>query len=741
MFKTIGIAALASIVALVLGFGALGTSTPAAHAETTDVVVVACENFAGAVDGVKTDTTTDADVQAACGGLNALGVPQNLPATAAAGSPSVKNLANAIGDEDGVLEASDFRGTTDGGEFNEDWDQNQISTDCTRAGRTYVTSLGPPVTGDLVNGLACTLAVFVFVNDEGATKIDLPSGVATVENTNLDFTCTRDATRPTSAFSVTGVVGTVFTTALAHSLLVGDTINIAAPIEGVPAGDYMVATVPSATTFTLTGVAVGPSIPYVSGAKALTSVTAANPGVWTTAAWPFVAGSQFTLNATVPGSVPVIAAGTYTVAAVNTATTQFNTGLAVTTAGGASTITPIFTISLLDKNIRADNDCADGTDALLGGDTNGDGVVLFHVLVDTVGASAGDTKTVFVSQEAVEQDFDINVVGPANDVKLKLVESLIETNATTANVTACRGTEPLSGAGATGVGDADAVLAPTSTVAWAVVTDKDDTPLTRVPVIFKITPPEGTEIARIGVGSIDTDLDETVTGNTYFTLQPENTALPTAAYAVICGGKQTGEATIDAAINVISCSLTACTILSSQDHSSADITVGGAPSTNVLTAEASTIKCDGSEKSTVTAKVTDSNGDNVADGVPVNFSVVALGTANPINTVTKDGVATSVITPLSNSSAGVTVIVSAGDSDIKSVVQTSVRVDCALPLNTQAPPAAPTPRGGIAGPDTGSGGYLGQSDSSSFPAWALIALALGSVTLVAGGLVTRRAGK
>ena len=40
--------------------------------------------------------------------------------------------------------------------------------------------------------MACTLDVFVFVNDEGPTKIDLPSGVATIENTNLDFTCTTD---------------------------------------------------------------------------------------------------------------------------------------------------------------------------------------------------------------------------------------------------------------------------------------------------------------------------------------------------------------------------------------------------------------------------------------------------------------------------------------------------------------------------------------------------------------------
>ena len=41
-----------------------------------------------------------------------------------------------------------------------------------------------------------------------------------------------------------------------------------------------------------------------------------------------------------------------------------------------------------------------------------------------------------------------------------------------------------------------------------------------------------------------------------------------------------------------------------------------------------------SATSTVTAKVTDAFGDNVADGTNVNFSVVALGTANPINVPT-----------------------------------------------------------------------------------------------------------
>ena len=66
-------------------------------------------------------------------------------------------------------------------------------------------------------------------------------------------------------------------------------------------------------------------------------------------------------------------------------------------------------------------------------------MVLFHVLIDSVGASAGNVKTVNVNQEDVAQTFDINVVGPANNVELTLAESLIETNGNTANVNDCTG--------------------------------------------------------------------------------------------------------------------------------------------------------------------------------------------------------------------------------------------------------------------------------------------------------------
>lgn len=114
----------------------------------------------------------------------------------------------------------------------------------------------------------------------------------------------------------------------------------------------------------------------------------------------------------------------------------------------------------------------------------------------------------------------------------------------------------------------------------------------------------------------------------------------------------------------------------------------GSPADVVLAASPAAMVCDGVTSSTVTATITDAFGNNVADGTPVNFSVVALGTTNPINTVTVDGVASSTVTPLAAAS-GVTVIVTSGDA------QASIRVDCiATGTPTPSPTATPTPRPG-----------------------------------------------
>ncbi|MBI5289876.1 MAG: hypothetical protein HY873_12965 [Chloroflexi bacterium] len=353
--------------------------------------------------------------------------------------------------------------------------------------------------------------------------------------------------------------------------------------------------------------------------------------------------------------------------------------------------------------------------------SDGDGLAYARVFIGPTSSSArGDSEEVTITQEAVDQTDSILTVGAPNDVKLTLTESLIETNSDQSGVDDCVADTDVR----------DAIAPPNSTLAYAVAVDQDDTELTMVPVTITVQPPgDDQALAALGEGDPVND----IVGDTGVTVDPGD-GLPIGHYRVVCGGRGTGETTIRAQIDSDG------DFAADDDQDNQDLTIGGPPAAVALTAQASTIKCDGSEKSTVTAKVTDSDGNNVADGVPVNFSVVALGTADPINTVTKDGQASSVVTPLSNSSAGVTVIVTAGSSSIASPVQVSVRVDCALPLVTQPTLGPAVPTGPITPPDTGNGGYLGQ-DGASFPMWTLIALALGSMVLVAGGVVARNSAK
>jgi hypothetical protein len=352
---------------------------------------------------------------------------------------------------------------------------------------------------------------------------------------------------------------------------------------------------------------------------------------------------------------------------------------------------------ICDDNTE-DADCDDSPAS------DGDGVVVFHVL--NFSADRGDEKTVNVDQEAVVDSVDINMVGIPDDIEIVLAEDTIGSNGSVAASNTCTTTVDVT----------EAVDAPNATVAIVTLEDEDNRLLTMWPLLIAVSPAsEDPSIAQLGIG----DPVEDVTGDTILTLKSGD--LDPAYYRTVCGGSGTGETVI--AVESITDGSTA----------EAELTVVGLPADIALTAVPAEIECDGSETSTVSALVTDSAGNNVANGTEVNFSVVALGTANPINTTTTDGVATTVVTPLSNSSAGVTVIVTAGD------VQNSIRVDCALPLDTQ-PTLAPPPPQPISPPDTGNGGYLAQ-DGSSFPMWTLIALALGALAMVGTGVVARNAAK
>jgi adhesin/invasin len=331
-----------------------------------------------------------------------------------------------------------------------------------------------------------------------------------------------------------------------------------------------------------------------------------------------------------------------------------------------------------------DNDCDNNVG------TVGDGVVA--AAIAGAGATAG-ARTFTATQGTTSQTADFTVVGGPNSLELITDETtVVSPGTTTCALTAAESAADIAHLHAT-------------------VLDSAGTALTGVTVTFSSGAPTRVKVAAATVLSADNGTDN-------------------EALNVACGVTAKGDAIITASICLANCGL------GTQVNASKTVTITavGVPAKVDLKADPAQIACDGSASSTVTATVTDSDGKNVADGTAVTFSVVALGTANPINATTKAGVATSKITPLSVGVQGVTVVVSAGS------VQSSLLVSCSLPVPT-ATAVGGAPGGGVTPPDTGSGGYLTQDGSAGFPLWTLVALALGSVALVAGGMVTRRAGR
>jgi hypothetical protein len=353
------------------------------------------------------------------------------------------------------------------------------------------------------------------------------------------------------------------------------------------------------------------------------------------------------------------------------------------------------TIDFVCDTEAEDPDCDDTTP------NNGDGVVVFHVTNDT--ADAGDTLTVNVEQETVDASADVNVVGTADDVILTLTPTTIAESGTQSDASDCT----------TDIDVSDFAEEPNAALAIAEVVDSDGNQLARHTVVFTSG---DSDIALIAIGT-----PGEVVGNSAQTVVAPSTG-GIAQYAIICGGTDTGEVEITATYGAI------------DEEDSATLTVVGGPDAVALTVSPASIACNGTSSATVTATVTDADGNNVANGTNVNFAVVALGTANPINVDTVDGVATSSVVPLSTATQGVTVIVTSGDA------QASILVNCSLP-DVIATAVATPPTGTISGPDTGNGGYLGQDGSAGFPAWTLVALAIGSVALVGGSLVTKKVSK
>jgi hypothetical protein len=161
--RWLALAALA-LVAAIVAVTAERPGTRPAHADTTNMAVIACENIAPLLDGDADDATTQADLDLAC--------EEALPAT---GALSIATLAADIGDADGTLEYADILPI-------DALDNNRIPAHCTY--EAVVTNATKAAEG-------CTLLVFVFVDDESSVTFDLPSSLASIE-TGGDVTCNTD---------------------------------------------------------------------------------------------------------------------------------------------------------------------------------------------------------------------------------------------------------------------------------------------------------------------------------------------------------------------------------------------------------------------------------------------------------------------------------------------------------------------------------------------------------------------
>ena len=200
------------------------------------------------------------------------------------------------------------------------------------------------------------------------------------------------------------------------------------------------------------------------------------------------------------------------------------------------------------------------------------------------------------------------------------------------------------------------------------------------------------------------------------------------------------------------------------------------PATDVtLTAEPPVLDCNGSNTSTVKAMFTNALGDPVANGLDVNFEVLALGTANPLKADTADGAASSTITALSGGNGltadgqpqGVVVRVWAnGQIDVKdpvddnhdgtiefdegidhdddlhqtwTTVEKSILVQCSggppPPGTGNAAAGGAAPTGTIRPPDTGAGP---AGRPGGFAWWSVAAIVAGGAALAAGGRLARR---
>jgi hypothetical protein len=176
------------------------------------------------------------------------------------------------------------------------------------------------------------------------------------------------------------------------------------------------------------------------------------------------------------------------------------------------------------------------------------------------------------------------------------------------------------------------------------------------------------------------------------------------------------------------------------ETTSIDITVLPEPANLSLAVDPPSLACDGTAAASVTATVTTADGDPVANGTDIPWSVQVLGTVSPLSGDTADGKATANVVPFAGANVGVPVIARVGDLVASTLVQcgagSAPPVPGATPPGGGTAPGSGAPGGTVRPPDTGTGGDL--DGRAALNVWGAVALFAGAMGLIGARLALRR---
>lgn len=249
----------------------------------------------------------------------------------------------------------------------------------------------------------------------------------------------------------------------------------------------------------------------------------------------------------------------------------------------------------------------------------GDGVVAVKLI--PAGASRGPAE-VRVRQGNIQLTEPYTIVGEPHKISVKPLKTVIQTGSPRCDMFTDTPTF------------LNALQPPETSPVLFTVTDSDGTPISGGFLNFTVSNPDGLTLALPLAPSLDLSA----------------ATLGVVAPNVMCGLAEPGEVTVTADIDH-----TVDGAPGETGHAKFTMTVQGAPTDMVLSANPPSITCDGVTSSTISAALTDAAGKPVVNGNRVHWQVRALGAVSSLRSTTTDGSATTVLTPLDGATGGVVV--------------------------------------------------------------------------------------